>query len=132
MIGSNVDDKDDYISSYNYFIYYNSIKPRDPRLPLPKWKPQPEHDFLKGSHNLDNKIQEMDEPENTIDLGNNEHFDIKDDSNLSTLMNNMNLGFDMNMNLKMQQTGKTQEKDGFLDFNHGMFGVPNQPKLEVS
>lgn len=130
MIGSNVDDKDDYISSYNYFIYYNSIKPRDPRLPLPKWKPQGEHDYLKTSHNLDNKIQEMDEPENTIDLGNNEHFDIKDDSNLSTLMNNMNLGFEMNM--KMQQNAKTQEKDGFLDFNHGMFGVSNQPKMDNS
>ena len=38
---------EDYISTYNYFIYYNSIKPRDPRLPKPTYTPMPDIDFIK-------------------------------------------------------------------------------------
>ena len=31
-------DSDDYFRSYNYFLYYNSIKPIDPRLPKPLYR----------------------------------------------------------------------------------------------
>ena len=41
------DDTEDYISSYNYFIYYNSIKPADPRLPKPTYRPKPNLDYIK-------------------------------------------------------------------------------------
>ena len=30
---------DDYLHSKNYFLYYNSIKPVDPRLPIPLYNP---------------------------------------------------------------------------------------------
>jgi hypothetical protein len=42
----------DYISSYNYYIYYNSIKPRDPRLPKPLYKPSPDLEFIKEKTDL--------------------------------------------------------------------------------
>ena len=39
---------EEYIHSYNYYIYYLSIKPRDPRLPKPLYKPTPDLDFIKS------------------------------------------------------------------------------------
>jgi hypothetical protein len=48
VIEQEVQDNTDYINSYNYFIYYYSIKPRDPRLPKPTYKPMPDMDFIKG------------------------------------------------------------------------------------
>lgn len=99
MIGGTVDEKDDYISSYNYFIYYNSIKPRDPRLPLPKWKQSNHQDygFLKGSHNLDvaNKIHELDEQDNTLDIDGTDNFDYKETNCISSMMNNININSDL-------------------------------------
>ena len=29
------EENDDYISSYNYYIYYKSIQPKNPHLPKP-------------------------------------------------------------------------------------------------
>ena len=42
-----VEGNEDYISTYNYYIYYNSIRPRDPRLPKPTYTPMPDLDFIK-------------------------------------------------------------------------------------
>lgn len=41
------DEQNEYINSYNYYIYYHSIKPRDPRLPKPTFKAKPDLDFIK-------------------------------------------------------------------------------------
>ena len=63
------DDKeetDDYLSSYNYFIYYNSIKPVDPRMPKPTYKPKPNLDFIKESKDK----EEEDEDQHEIDNDN--------------------------------------------------------------
>lgn len=38
---------EDYIASYTYFVYYNSIRPKDPRLPRPTYKPSPDMDYIK-------------------------------------------------------------------------------------
>ena len=38
----------DYISSYQYFLFYNSIKPVDPLLPKPTYKPKPNLDLRRG------------------------------------------------------------------------------------
>ncbi len=38
-------DNDDYLSSFNYFVFYNSIKPVDPRLPKPLYRPN--NNYLK-------------------------------------------------------------------------------------
>lgn len=43
------DEQNEYINSYNYYIYYHSIKPRDPRLPKPTFKAKPDLEFIKGS-----------------------------------------------------------------------------------
>ena len=34
-------------STYNYYIYYHSIKPRDPRLPVPTYKPEGDLEFIR-------------------------------------------------------------------------------------
>lgn len=118
MFGS-MDEKEELISSYNYYIYYNSIRPRDPRLPLPKWKPHNEMDYLKGNqYDNHNKIPELDEPENTIDLEHDDKFEFKDDGSLNSLMTNMNLGFDGKNHL--------YGKNDNIDFNHGIYGSVNQ------
>lgn len=43
-----VEGANEYINSYNYYIYYHSIKPKDPRLPKPTYKPMPDMEFIKG------------------------------------------------------------------------------------
>ena len=40
-------DDDEYLSTYNYYIYYNNIKPRDPRLKKPTWVPKADIDFIR-------------------------------------------------------------------------------------
>ena len=42
-------ENNNYIGSYNYYIYYRSIKPVDPRLPKPTYVPKPNLDFIKES-----------------------------------------------------------------------------------
>jgi hypothetical protein len=43
----------DYIKSYNYYIYYHSIKPKDPRLPKPLYKPTPNLEFIKSGMSIE-------------------------------------------------------------------------------
>lgn len=51
------ENNDEYISTYNYFIYYNSIKPRDPRLKKPTYTPLPDMDFIKeGEKSSQNEL----------------------------------------------------------------------------
>ncbi len=38
---------EDYIGSYTYYVYYNSLRPRDPRLPRPTYKPSPDLDYIR-------------------------------------------------------------------------------------
>ena len=38
---------EDYIASYTYYVYYNSIRPKDPRLPRPTYKLTPDMNFIK-------------------------------------------------------------------------------------
>lgn len=46
---SDGEQNDDYLSSYNYYIYYNSITPRNPHMPKPTYKPNPNLAFIKES-----------------------------------------------------------------------------------
>jgi hypothetical protein len=43
------DENNEYINSYNYYLYYHSIRPRDPRLPKPTFKAKADLEFIKGS-----------------------------------------------------------------------------------
>jgi hypothetical protein len=56
VIENEGEENNEYINSYNYWLYYNSIKPRDPRLPKPTYKPKPDIEFIKGHQN--DKISE--------------------------------------------------------------------------
>lgn len=126
MIGGSADEKDDYISSYNYFLYYNSIKPRDPRLPLPKWKGN-DYGFLKGNHNIDitSKINE-EENDNTLDIDANDNYDYKDINSISHMMNNININSDPKANVSNEDTKPKSNQNDFFSqsnyFNENLYG----------
>ena len=85
-----VDNNEDYISTYNYFIYYNSIKPRDPRLPKPTYKQMPDIEYIKEGIK-DKEIKESEEDFNDINIGKNIHQFLGEDEKLDKMMNNLNL-----------------------------------------
>ena len=60
--GENEEGNNDYIASYNYYLYYNSIKPVDPRLPKPTYTPKPNLEFIRESKPKDEEDEEN--PEN--------------------------------------------------------------------
>ena len=71
---NDIDESDDYIGSYNYFIYYNSLKLADPRLPKPTYKPKTNLYYIKE---IKDKKEEDDDKQdkgneniniNTLDL----------------------------------------------------------------
>jgi hypothetical protein len=69
----NAETNDD-ISSYNYYIYYNSIKPKNENLPKPTYKATTEYDFM-GNHNIS-------------DNGNNNNNNSI--NNITNMMSNLN------------------------------------------
>jgi hypothetical protein len=87
------DENDDYIGSYNYFIYYNSIKPKNPHLPKPTYKPKPNLDFIKESKPKDEEDEET--PER------NENININPLENLTKEINHLNLEQNPNQNQLM-------------------------------
>ena len=75
--GNENGEANDYINSYNYYIYYNSMKPKNENLPKPTYEPSQKLDF-------------MNQP--------NQHSEI---NNLSDMMNNLSLeqmNYDNNSN----------------------------------
>lgn len=83
-------DPDEYLRSYNYFIYYNSITPKDPRLPKPTYNGNSDLDFVK-----EGRIKEEDE--HGLDI--NEQFN---DPNLGMNNNNVETLNSMMGNLNLQ------------------------------
>jgi hypothetical protein len=87
---------DDYLSSYNYYIYYNSIKPRNPHMPKPTYKPNPNLAFIKESQKdeEDEDLQESGKENNFNQIDElNEHFNkfvLEDNANDNNNNNNMN------------------------------------------
>ena len=86
---ADAEETDDYISSYNYFIYYNSIKPVDPRLPKPTYKPKPNLDFIKESRDKEEEDEDQQEP-------GNDNMNANSIENLTKEINQLNL--DQNSN----------------------------------
>jgi hypothetical protein len=96
---------DDYISSYNYFIYYNSIEPKDPRLPKPTYQPKPNMEFLKeGLKQGLNKVEEVDEYKEEITQEKEKPVE-----NMAAEMNSMNL--QDNSNIQMAKPYKGNSND---------------------
>ena len=80
------EDDSDFLSSYNYYIYYNSIEPRDPHLPKPTYVPKPDLGDIKETKAKD----EEDQPE----LLNDSHKQLE---TIQNMMNNLNLEGNSNM-----------------------------------
>lgn len=99
MENGDEDESKEYISSYNYYLYYNSIRPRDPRLPKPLYKPMPDMDFIKGGTH--DNIREEDEDDLQKD-----HVE-----DASTLMNNLSLTGE-------RKTANSVNNSSFTNFNN--------------
>ena len=82
---NDIEESEDYLSSYNYFIYYNSFKTHDPRMPKPTYKPKPNLDFIKE---IKDKIDE--EEEENQEQG-NEKMKPNPLENITNEMNKLNL-----------------------------------------
>ena len=118
-----------YIGSYNYYLYYNSIKPVDPRLPKPTYTPKPNLEFIRESKE---QLEEDETFENTalnpqIENIANEMEKLNLESNPEVNNNNNNL------NKKNEST--KQEDENFVNFkknfsqssqNQNQYGNPNQ------
>jgi hypothetical protein len=114
---SEEEDNTDYISSYNYYIYYHSIKPRDPRLPKPTYKISPDLDFIKGG--IDKTLEEKDsviesDSEARSDSVSNDNTpkSKQNDRELTRMMDMMKLqGESENINEFNRNNFSTQETD---------------------
>ena len=112
-----VDNNEEYISTYNYYIYYNSIKPRDPRLPKPTYKPMPDIDYIKEGIK-EKEIKENDEEFNDINIGKNIHQFLGEDEKLDKMMNNLNLKD--NSNSPQNNQGIIPEEDYDIRKNNNL------------
>ena len=81
------EDDPDFLGSYNYYIYYNSIVPRDPHLPKPTYIPNQDLCDIKETKAKD----EEDQPE--LNDTNNKHLET-----IANMMNNLNIEGNSNMN----------------------------------
>ena len=82
------EDDSDFISSYNYYIYYNSIVPHDPHLPKPTYVPKQNLDDIKETKAKD----EEDQPDLTNETNN------KQLETISNMVKNLNIEGNGNMN----------------------------------
>ena len=121
-----VDNNEDYISTYNYYIYYNSIKPRDPRLPKPTYTPMPNMKFIKEGTSKENDIKENEEDYG--ELGGNFHQFLNEEDKLDKMMNNLNL---KDNNVKgIPEVNEDYEKRDFDNNQNPVFGNVNNGNNE--
>ena len=99
------DKKVEYLSSYNYFVYYNSIKPRDPRLPKPTYKPVPDLAFIKETMNKEEEEDKDEKSNNNNDL--NEEFN----------------------KLSLDEHGNTEKNEKKNNINDNMFKNKNSNRI---
>ena len=81
-------ENDDYIGSYNYFIYYNSMKCPDPRMPKPTYKAKPNLDYIKESKD---KEEEDDEVQENVENLTHELNQLNLEQNENSTNNNQNI-----------------------------------------
>ena len=126
---NDIDESEDCLSSYNYYIYYNSLKPHDPRMPKPTYKPKPNLDFIKD---IKDKIDEEEEENqeqgndsnklNQLDNLTNEINNLNLDS-INTLTKNPDLANDNN--LIMNNISQNQNKNNKALFNQNSNDAPS-------
>ena len=143
------DDTEDYISSYNYFIYYNSIKPADPRLPKPTYRPKPNLDYIKeikdkeeedeDQHEIGNDNINMDSLENitkefkqlNLDQNSNSPNHNQDLLNQNSLNENYMNNFPKNQK-KNNSYNPTSDAPSPFDYYTQSMNLPNQPQNDLS
>jgi len=137
---ADTDESDDYLSSYNYFIYYNSIKPVDPRLPKPTYKPKPnlefikesevkedEDDYLQETGNHLNQIDSLTKEINQINLDNNSNSPDNNQDSLNKNLFNENFmnNYPKNQKNKSNFNAENDAPSPFDYYSQSM-NVPNQ------
>ena len=138
---TDTDESDDYLSSYNYFIYYNSIKPVDPRLPKPTYKPKPNLDYIRESKDKEeedeyqqetnqkmniNPIENLTKELNQINLDNNTNSPSNKEDLLSKNLLNDNLMNNYPKNQKNKNNfNQTNESPSPFDYYSQSMNVPN-------
>ena len=134
------EENEDYISSYNYFIYYNTIKPKNPHLPKPTYKPKPNLDFIKEKEEEEEKTPER-----------NENININPIENIAKELNQLNLdpnanagnnqdllnqnsfnsehtnNFPKNQNNKKNTFNQTEDGLSPFEYYSQSMNMPNQP-----
>ena len=105
---ANNDEDAEFLSSYNYYLFYTNKNPRDPHLPKPTYVPKPDLGDIKESKAKD----EEDQPKINND---------KQMETLNQMMNNLNLDKTLNMNFNKLLN------DDFPDSinNNSKFGINN-------
>ena len=104
-----------YIASYNYYLYYNSIKPVDPRLPKPTYTPKPNLEFIRESKKELEEDENIENSNENLQVGSltNEMEKLNLDSNVD--QNPINIGInDTNLNTNIPQNN--QEDTNFENF----------------
>ena len=139
---NDTEDNDDYIGSYNYFIYYNSIKPKNPHLPKPTYKPKPNLDFIKESKDKEEEDEETPERNENININplenlNNELNHLSLDQNQSPSNNNQDLlnqnlfnndfmNFPKNEQNKKNNSNQMNDAPSPFDYYSQNINLPNQ------
>ena len=113
--GSDMEDPNE-INSYNYYIYYESMKSKNPSLPKPTFNPIADLDFMK-----ENKIK--DEEESNFDQAHNALFLNDNINNINNQFNNYNKG---NMDSLNQMMGNLNLQGGA---NQGPLNDPQNPNF---
>ena len=135
-----IDETNDYIGSYNYFIYYNSIKPVDPRLPKPTYKPKPNLDFIKETKDKEEEDDESGKDNINLNSFENEFNQLNLDQKKKVLNNNNQDLLNQNLvdeNYLNNFTNNTNQKNkniinpfnddaSPLDYYSNAMNIPNQ------
>ena len=121
---NDIDESDDYIGSYNYFIYYNSIKPADPRLPKPTYKPKPNLEFIKEMKDKEEEEEESQEKGDNANINTLE--------NLEKELNQLNLDQNTNSNNNQNQNLFNQNFMNNFPNNQNQNQAQNKAQSDIS
>ena len=138
-----IDETEDYIGSYNYFIYYNSIKPVDPRLPKPTYKPKPNLDFIKETKDKEEEDDEAGNDNININSLENEFNQLNLEPKKNVLNNNQDTlnqnlfdenymnNFPNNLNQRNKMSNSSNDTPSPFDYYTNSLNIPNQ-KNDIS
>ena len=104
---NNNEDDSEFLSSYNYYIFYHNKNPRDPHLPKPTYFPKPDLGDIKESKAKD----EEDQPKANAINDNKQLETIKEMMNNLNLDKNTDINKILNDDLFMENNPKTNSSN---------------------